>query len=190
MATQRKTYTRIGPLGQKVLLLLEAGIVLSLTTRPDMYFKVVKTAAKEWRKINSRSLHDAVKCLYQSQLVQCEKNNDGSISLILSKEGKQKFLRYQLDAMTISTPAHWDGLWRIVLFDIPEKFKQGRYALTGKLKGLGFYPMQKSVFIYPYDCKNEIDFIIEVFDLRPFVRFMVVKEVDIHLDLKRRFHLK
>ncbi len=49
--------------------------------------------------------------------------------------------------------------------------------------------MQKSVFIHPYECKNEIDFITEIFYLVPYVRFLRVKDIDIEIDLKNRFHL-
>ena len=71
----------------------------------------------------------------------------------------------------------------------PKKKKKGRDALAAKLKGLGFYPVQKSVFIHPYECKDEVDFITELFDIVPYVRFLRVRDVDIELDLKNIFRL-
>lgn len=180
---------KVGPVGEKILLLLEAGIVLGLTSRPDAYFRVLKQTAKEWRRIDSRALHDAIKRLYRSQLVDYQKNTDGSISLLLSHDGEKRALRYRLDTITIQKPPRWDGNWRIVLFDIPEQLKQGRDALSQKLKRLGFRPMQKSVFVFPYECKDEVDFIVEMFGLRPYVRYLVVKEMDAALDFKNQFHL-
>ena len=180
---------KVGPVGEKILLLLEAGIVLGLTSRPDAYFRVLKQTAKEWRRIDSRALHDAIKRLYRSQLVDYQKNTDGSISLLLSHDGEKRALRYRLDTITIQKPPRWDGNWRIVLFDIPEQLKQGRDALSQKLKQLGFHPMQKSVFVFPYECKDEVDFIVEMFGLRPYVRYLVVKEMDAALDFKNQFHL-
>ena len=41
---------RLGPKAKKILILLEAGIALSLTRRPDVYFSILKKAAKEWKK--------------------------------------------------------------------------------------------------------------------------------------------
>jgi DNA-binding transcriptional regulator PaaX len=128
--------------------------------------------------------------LYQSQLVDFKENKDGTISLVLTDKGKKKTLQYNIDTLKIKKPIHWDKLWRLVIFDIPEKEKKGRDALAGKLKQLGFYPMQKSVFIHPYECKNEVDFIIEIFNLRRYVRFLVVKEIDVELDLRNRFGLR
>lgn len=191
MRTKRKTWTRkLGPVAQKILLSLEAGIMLGLTTRPDTYFRIVKHAAREWEEINARSFHDAIKRLYRSQLIECKENTDGSVSMVLSGNGKKRILRYRFETITVQKPSQWDGYWRIVLFDVPERLKQGRDALSQKLKQLGFYSLQKSVFIFPYECRDEIDFIVEVFKLRPYVRYLIIKEIDVALDLKHRFHLQ
>src|SRR3990167_2211250 len=64
----------------------------------------------------------------------------------------------------------WDKKWRVVIFDIPEKSRMARDALRRKLKELEFRELQKSVFVHPYECKKEIDFIIEFFNLRHYVR--------------------
>ncbi len=179
----------LGPASKKVLLLLEAGLVLSLTRRPDHYFHVLKNASKEWQKINERYLRESIKKLYQSKLVDCKENKDGTVVLTLSEKGKNKILKYDLDKIEIKKPVRWDKLWRLVVFDIPEEKRSGRMALAAKLKELDFYPMQKSVFIHPYECKDEVNFIVEIFELAPYVRFMRVKDIDIELDLKERFHL-
>lgn len=40
----------------------------------------------------------------------------------------------------------WDGKWRIIIFDIPEKHKKIRDVLRSKLKTWGLVPWQKSVW--------------------------------------------
>lgn len=180
---------KIGPVGQKILLLFSTGLALGLTHRPDKYFRILKSAHREWKKINQRSLRKNIKKLYQLKLVDCKENQNSTSSLLLSKNGKKILLHCNLNNLKIKKPTKWDGLWRIVIFDIPEKFKRERKTVVCKLKQLGFYPFQKSVFIYPYECKNEIDFIIETFNLRPYVRFIVAKEIDVAPDLKNKFKI-
>ena len=187
--TKLNEMKRMGPMSKKILLLLIGGASLGLTRRPDAYFRIVRGIAKEWRKINERNLRTAIKNLYKSKLVDYKENTNGTIKIILTEMGRSKILKYDLDKIEIKKPSHWDKLWRLVVFDIPEDKNLGRKALAAKLKELGFYPMQKSVFIHPYECKNEIDFITEMFELAPYVRFLRVKDVDIELDLKERFHL-
>src|SRR3989338_5282374 len=184
-----KTMKKLGPTSKKILLLLEGGLALSLTRRPDIYFSIVKKIAKEWKKINERSLRDSIRKLYKSKMIDFRENQDGTVLTVLTNKGKKQILKYDIDKIEIKKPAHWDKLWRLVVFDIPEDKNLRRKALAAKLKELGFYPMQKSVYIYPYECKNEIDFITEMFELAPYVRFLRVKDVDIELDLKERFHL-
>ena len=77
----------------------------------------------------------------------------------------------------------------MVIFDVPEYKRSGRDDLREKLKELGFYELQKSVWICPYNCKNQIDFIIELFGLREYVRFAVVDSIDNELYLKKIFNL-
>ncbi len=180
---------KLGSTGQKILLILAAGASLSLTRRPDRYFNVIKSASKEWQKINHRSLHDAIQRLYQSQLIKCVDNKDGTITLTLTADGEERILNYNLDTLEIKKQNKWDGLWRIVVFDIPESKKRARDALSFKLKNMGMLAMQKSVFVCPYECKDEIDFVVEFFDLKPFVRFIVAKNIDIVLDLKPDFFI-
>lgn len=180
---------KFGSVMQKVILLLEGGLTLGMTTRPDKYFQIIKGISKEWQEINKRTLKDAIRTLYASKLVGYKSNEDGTVSLTLTDAGKKKILQYDPNSIKIKKPMRWDGFWRVVIFDIPEYKKKARDALANRLKYLGFYPIQKSVFIYPYECKDEIDFITEIFDLRPHVRFILAKEIDVDLDLKSRFKL-
>lgn len=83
----------------------------------------------------------------------------------------------------------WDSQWRIVIFDIPERFKKARNALSLTLKKMGFYPLQKSVFVHPFECADEIDFVIEFWNMRPYVRLVLATHIDNELHLKNHFGL-
>ncbi len=73
-------------------------------------------------------------------------------------------LAYDLDKISLKKNS-WDGIWRLVIFDIPDDQKKAREALRQKIKEMGFYSLQKSVFITPYECENEIDFVCSIFDI-------------------------
>lgn len=181
--------TRRSALQKKVILLLSAGLALGLTRNPNQYFRVIRETVKEWDDINKRSLDQAIYSLYKSKLVSTKDNHDGTLTLVLSKDGERLALTYNIENMEIKTPAHWDGRWRIVMFDVPEKFKRVRDALRMHLKSMGFYEFQKSVFVHPYPCAKEIDFIIELYLARKYIRFIVATDIDNALELKRHFHL-
>lgn len=180
---------KLGPTGQKILLLLAGGLALSLTRRPDHYFRIVRDMARAWRHINEESLHRAIKRLYWSKLVATQEGRDGTVTLALTEEGKRRIVRYHLSRMEIPKPKRWDGLWRLVVFDIPEHRRRERNFLAGTLKQLGFVPLQKSVFVFPYDSRESVKFLVDYLNLRPYVRLFLVKETDIDQDLRHRFRL-
>jgi len=180
---------RLSSTSQKILILLIGGISLGLTRSPMRYFKIIKDMGRAWREVNKKQLSDSIRSLYRSKLVDMKEGKDGSIKMILTEKGKNKIISYNFEQMIIPKPNKWDKKWRIITFDIPENFKEARNALREKLNNLGFLKYQKSVFIHPYECKNEIDFVIEFFNIRPYVRYIVVESLDNELDLKKRFGL-
>lgn len=174
---------------QKVLLFLSAGIALGMARTPRNYFKILKNIPKEWEKLKRDRLYRIIKEFYQERIVDYKEDNNGMINIVLTKEGEKKALKFKLDDMKIKKPAKWDGEWRIVIFDIPDKFKKAREALRKKLKDLGFIKLQESVFVFPYECEDEINFIMEVFLIRPFVRFMKVKFFTNEEQIRLKFNL-
>ncbi len=173
---------------QKILLLLAGGLALGFTYNPKKQWKIIREVSREWRKINEKTLQEEIRKLYRSRLIVRKENPDGSFSFILNERGKLRVLNYRFEEMILKQE-EWDEKWRLVIFDIPEKKKISRDALREKLKKLGFYELQKSVFIFPYECRDEIDFIIEFFELRPYVRIILATEIDNELHLKKVFKL-
>ncbi|HBB44360.1 MAG: Transcriptional regulator, PaaX family [Parcubacteria group bacterium GW2011_GWA1_44_13] len=178
-----------GALQKKILLLLSAGLALGLTRNPNQYFRVVQETGKEWEKIDRDSLNRAIRSLYESKLVSTKDNHDGTLTLVISKEGKRLALTYDIENIELKIPEQWDNKWRIVMFDVPEKFKHTRDALRMHFKNMGFYEFQKSVFVHPYPCAKEIEYVTEFYQARRFVRFIVATEIDNALELRRYFKL-
>jgi CRISPR-associated endonuclease Cas2 len=166
-----------------------AGIALGLSRSPKKYFKILKGIPKEWKEIERKRLLSIVREFYNDRLIDYKENKDGEVEIILTKEGKKKAIRYQLDEIKIKKPSKWDNKWRMVIFDVPEKRKKAREALRNKLKDLGFRELQKSVFVHPYECENEVDFITEVFEIRPYVRFIRVDGFTNDEQFKLKFSL-
>lgn len=178
-----------GETQKKILLLLMGGLALGLSGSPAKSFKILKEIGKEWEKIERQGLRRAIRSLYQSKLIKEKENSDGTITIVLTNKGEEKALTYNLDEMTIRKPKHWDSKWRIVLFDIPEKMRRIRDAFRHHLNQLGFYELQKSVFVHPFACQDEIDYLIEFYNARRFIRFIIAESLDNELHLKTHFKL-
>lgn len=185
----KNSFNRLGPTQKKVLLLLFGGVALSVAGTPKKYFGVIKSVADEWSKINEYSLNRAIKSLYESKLVEAREGENSLMTVVLSENGKKKALTYNMDTMTVKKPEIWDGKWRMIMFDIPNKRRKERDVLRSLLKQLGFIKYQESAFIIPYECKNEVDYVVEFFNLRQHVRLLEISSFDDDLALKKSFGL-
>jgi DNA-binding transcriptional regulator PaaX len=179
---------RLGTTQQKIILLLLGGLALGLSRSPTQYFRIVRGMRREWKNINEQVLRRAIAALYRSRLVATRPAKDG-FTLVLTDQGKQRALTYKIDDMRIKRPETWDGTWRIIISDIPEKKKRVREALRLHLRNLGCHQLQKSVFVTPFECKDEIDYIIEFYAIRKHVRFIVATSIDNELHLKEFFSI-
>lgn len=128
--------------------------------------------------------------LRRSKLLEFKEDGHGFVRAVLTETGKRRILSYRFEDMEINKPKRWDGKWRIVAFDIPENKKAARNALGGKMKSMGLLPFQKSLWIYPYECQNEIDFIAEIFEVGRYVHYIVTHSITNDDLLKKRFNIK
>lgn len=152
-------------------------------------WRIIKAVNEGFKEINQRAIDRAANSLYKTKLISKIKNNDGTTTLILSDDGRKKALTYNLENLKINAPKHWDGKWRIVIFDIPHYLKKSRDSLRFLFKKMGFYALQKSVFIYPFDCQKEIEFITEWHKANKYIRFIIADSVDTELFLRKHFRL-
>lgn len=87
--------------------------------------------------------------------------------LRLTDSGERRLLRYQIFHLKLAV-SRWDKIWRIILFDIPEEKKMARDSITRKLKNMGFYQFQRSVFVHYLDCQQEVNLITDYFNVREY----------------------
>ena len=92
--------------------------------------------------------------------------------------------------MILNRPAQWDGKWRLVIFDVPEKDKKAREALRYKLKDLNFVRLQDSIWVTPYPCEDEIRFLREIFVISFNVDVIETNDLKHHeIKLKKYFSI-
>lgn len=71
----------------------------------------------------------------------------------------------------------WDRLWRIVVFDIPQKKALLRDTLRKKLKNLGFGMLQESIWVSPHDFVTDLREFLEVRGLSEMVFVLEAKNI-------------
>ena len=107
----------------------------------------------------------------------------------LTKKGESRLQNIVIDEIEIKNPKKWDGKWRLVMYDLPIRFKKARNAFRYKLKDLGFFQFQKSAWIYPYSCEGEILFVVDFFGVRKYIEILEVDKILDDKKLKAHFGL-
>ncbi len=80
----------------------------------------------------------------------------------------------------------WDGKWRIVMFDVPNEKSNERNIFRQRLKSLGFQMLQKSVFVIPYPCEEELSRLCRRLKLQSYVNIIVADSVGFREDEMRK----
>ncbi len=138
----------------------------------------------------NRQISNAVTNLHRCKFIEYIPNNKGMTTIRITKKGETKLKSFAIDLIKISIPSKWDGKWRVVMFDLPIRYAKIRHILRFRLKQLGFVKFQKSVWIYPYSCTDEILFVAEYYKIAKHVEVMTVIDINNDLKLKKYFKLK
>lgn len=80
-----------------------------------------------------------------------------------------------------------DGIWKMVIFDIPEKHKKIRSILRAKLKQLYFKKWQNSIWASPFKLDEGIEEELKELGKKYFVRLIKTAEINNTEDLERMF---
>ncbi|MBI3306112.1 hypothetical protein HYZ82_03250 [Candidatus Nomurabacteria bacterium] len=141
------------------------------------------------KKYSNKQISSVFDSMKRQKLIEYVSDKGGKTIVKITKKGETKLRAFDIELMKISKPKKWDGKWRLVMFDIPIRFTKGREALRYHLKDLNFFQFQKSAWIYPYACEDEIIFIADFFGVGKHVDILTVDSTSRDEKLKKHFHL-
>lgn len=166
--------------------LLVGGIFVVAAQSPYFWSNLLLSGAKHKKK-NRRNAVEAFRRLRKQGYIVIEKRNR-QIYVRLTPEGKKYAGWLQIDNLAIQRPKRWDGKWRLIMFDIAHFKKSYREMFRGKLKELGFYKLQKSVWACPFTCRDEVSLLKEFFGLGDNeVRYVTTDNIGDDAHLRRFF---
>ena len=143
----------------------DLGITLyDLTYNPHHYVSGIPN-------IQRYSLYHAVHQLTKRGFVEKYKS-DGKIILKLTQKGKNQLLIKKSLENKI-----WDGKYRVVSFDIPEKHRKVRDAFRHRLKEWGFKALQKSTWVSKKDLEEPLRNFVKELGIEDWVVVLVSDNV-------------
>jgi len=93
-----------------------------------------------------------------------------------TKTGKKWLKQSQIKYFKLQNKK-WDGYWRVVIFDIPQEYGEKRNILRRRLQCWGLHMLQKSVFVFPYACEEELGYLCSWLELSDYVDVIVAKHI-------------
>jgi hypothetical protein len=159
---------------------------------PQILPRIIKYAKYQKRKKENetRKFYNAFYKLKKQGMIKMEYRGK-QLYVSLTKEGRKKCGRFQIDDLKIKKPLRWDKKWRILIFDIKEKNKIKREALRGKIKQLGLFQLQKSVWVCPYDFFKEINILRRFFGLKDKeMKTITASEIENDAEIRTFFGIK
>ena|SRR3972149_425412 len=181
-------------LTQLIIFLAATGIVLTspyggkVVTAAVRDYLARRAKIKEWEKmIDAQNVSRALYKLKRRRQIKIELRGSKTV-IKLTERGRKRKLEYEYENIKVPQPQKWDKRWRLLMFDIPDEAGGTRDNFRLKLKNMGFVPFQKSVWIYPYPCEDEIDFITEYLKIGRYLTLITV-QIEDDAPLKEKFNL-
>lgn len=112
-------------------------------------------------------------------------------TISLTAKGKTYLRKLLLVAEPPRKPDVWDKTWWVVMADIPTKTHRGQAELFRmKLKTMGFYALQRTVWVHPYNPLKSVNELTNYFDLGKFVTIFQATHLDLEDLAKLKKHFK
>ena len=110
--------------------------------------------------------------------------------LQLTDKARKRLDRISLDDLRARPTDVWDGRWRIILYDLPKDKDSGRHALVACLRSYGCLLLQKSAWITPFPCRQDIETISAQFGVDDYVTYFEAVSLDNEPAMIDRFRRK
>ena len=115
---------------------------------------------------------------------------DGKKYLRITEAGRKAFAFEKAKIELKNQKKKWDGRWRMIVFDIPERRSAVRFRLRRIMGEIGFIRLQDSVWVYPYDCEDFMALLKAELKIGKDALYAIADTIEHDLDIRKHFNLK
>lgn len=163
-----------------------AGAVMLMAVAPNCFqlldkvpwFKKTYRSRDTKRKDQQRKVVKSIYYLKSRGYIELVPKGE-DFQMTLTQKGRKKIQKMQFKNLRIyHHQGKWNGHWWIVIADVPKDLRHREDYLRTKLKEMKFYPLQRTVWVYPFDPRDEVDFVSAYYRIDRFVTMMEVIHID------------
>ena len=186
-ARKKRLYTNV----QQALLATVAltGVVLVAAIAPNAPAALSKLPSFKRAKLRYQYRTVLGRLAAQGHIV-FEKRDGKQYARITETGRKVLAFKQEKAKLTNTKKRRWNGRWRVVIFDIPERRRRTRDRLRITMQEVGFVRLQDSVWVFPYDCEDFITLLKAELKIGAAILYMVVEHIENDKHLKAHFGLK
>ncbi len=162
-------------------------------TKPTLplLVKAVIQYFKEEKKLNLKEgkIKKILEDFEEQEILDFQRKDDDIY--VHYNENNSKVIRYSIKTLLEYKikKKNFEGKWYMVFFDVPELQKNKRNQLRYFLEKLGFYRYQKSVYILPYNCEEEVRLIKKIVEGAKYMKYIIAERIEDETKVKTHFHL-
>lgn len=182
------TKVRRGQIKTAILQIVAATGVVALAVTAPNTLKAVPRRTLDLVFRGPRNSRDVAVSRLVRQGFLTREMHKGKKTLRITTKGSQ-YLEHEQRKHALMRPSRWDKHWRIVAFDIGEKRRKVRDALRRELRNAQFHRLQDSMWVYPFPCEEFIALLKADLKVGRDILYIVAREIENDLWLKRHFAL-
>lgn len=181
-----------GLIGRAILGTVAVAGVLTVAAVAPNIFQIAKLfyggGRRSFRRYEAPSyVRKTLRSLHRRGMVRIYDRN-GEAVVKLTDTGTRELLKYQLQEKRLKK-WHWDGKWRIIIFDIPEKRRYARDGIRDNMESFGFEKLQNSVWVYPYECEEVVTLLKSQYKIGKELVYIVARDIENDGWLRKKFKL-
>lgn len=186
-AKKKRQYTNV----QQALLITVAltGVALVATIAPNAPAALSKLPSFKRAKLRYQ-YRTALGRLAAQGFIVFEKRDGKQYARITDSGRKMLAFEHEKTKLSHAKKRRWNGRWRVIIFDIPERRRRTRDRLRNIMQETGFVRLQDSVWVFPYDCEDFISLLKAELKIGVAVLYMVVEHIENDKHLRAHFGLK
>ncbi len=138
----------------------------------DRIYRIPARKYRQQRQFEHNNFPERIKYLRRQGLISTFVE-DKERFLEITPKGLEKINLLKAEPNEIERSKVWDGKWRVVIFDVPDKHRIERDIFRHKIKKIGLIPIQESVYVYPFECTKEITLFASHLNLSRHILIMI-----------------
>ena len=180
---------RTGQIQNAILTTLLVGGMIVIGAAPRLDLLKLLGARKRNPYRLKYQINDTLLRLVRKGLVTFVEKDGKKFARLTSAGTERLKLEQQKAALRLQKNKRWDKRWRVIIFDIPEYRRGTRDKLRLTMRSTGFYRLQDSVWLYPYDCENFIALLKADLKTGNAILYMVVEKIENDQKIREVFGL-